>query len=40
MSRRPVHFHTATSGRGVNRRTRGYVTFRLGPWWSWSIRIF
>lgn len=34
--RKPIHFHTATS-RG---RTRGYVTFRLGPWWSWSLRLF
>jgi hypothetical protein len=33
---RPIHFHTATSGR----RTRGYIIFRLGPWWSWTIRLF
>jgi hypothetical protein len=34
--RRLVHFHTATSGP----RTRGYITVRVLPWWSWSIRIF
>jgi hypothetical protein len=34
--RRLVHFHTATNGA----RTRGYVTIRLAPWWSWSVRIF
>lgn len=34
--RRPIHLHTSTT-RG---RTRGYVTFRLGPFWSWTFRIF
>lgn len=35
MSRRPIHFHAATSGA----RTRYYVTFRFGPWFSWTLRL-